>query len=64
MRKIKERTDTAISVALPIVERERWKKYAKNANLSLSAFVRRGINVYIAMLDKKTKDKKLLNSEK
>ena len=61
---MKERTDTAISVALPIVERERWKKCAKEANLSLSAFVRRGMNVYIAMLDKKARDKKLLDSEK
>jgi len=54
VRKIKQRTDTSISVSLPIVERERWKKYAKKANMSLSAFVRRGINVYLLMLDKKS----------
>lgn len=54
VRKIKQRTDTSISISLPIVERERWKEYAEKANMSLSAFVRRGINVYLLMLDKKS----------
>ena len=54
MRKIKQRTDTSISVSLPIIERERWKRYAEKANMSLSAFVRRGVNVYLLMLDKKS----------
>ena len=47
------RTDTAISISLDQIEKQRWRNYADKCGVSLSEFVRKAVRIYMKMLDKK-----------
>ncbi len=48
------RTET-VSLTLTSAQKERWKLWADKKNMSLAEFIRNGIEIYIAMLEKLAK---------
>lgn len=49
---------TSITLSLPISEKEKWQKFAEEKDMSLSAFIRRGMSAYIYALNSKKKQAK------
>lgn len=49
---MKQRKDTSVTVSVPKVERDKWRKYADERKMTMSGFVRKAVNVYVAMLER------------
>lgn len=49
----------SITLSLPISEKEKWQKFAEEKGMSLSAFIRRGMSVYIYALNSKKKQARI-----